>query len=76
MKLARDVFRIPQMEPKKLTVFMKPSVEYTQEDAFLPDKVENLMPVAKPVPTIAGITKQEGYMLYRGEERIIIVVVL
>lgn len=42
-------------------------MEYDPVGAFLPDTVENLMRVAEPVPTIAGITKQEGYMHFRSK---------
>ena len=52
-------------------VFLKPSVEsIASPDAFLTDTPENLMKDAVPVPTIAGITKQEGYMFFRSKRTI------
>ena len=53
-------------------ILLKPSVECFAEDAFLPDTVENLMLVAEPVPTLTGITTEEGYMLLRCKIRILI----
>ena len=52
-----------------MSAHYRPTVECVRNKAFLPDPVEKLMAEAKPVPTIAGITKQEGYQYFRGEDQ-------
>ena len=41
---------------------MGPSVEKFADGAFIPSDVKVLIKEAEPVPLIAGITEQEGYM--------------
>jgi len=48
-------------------VFLGPSIEKFKRNAFIPYEVEDMMKKAKPVPLMAGIAEEEGYMYIFGK---------
>ena len=47
---------------------MGPSIEtFTDKNAFIPYGIEDMMKNAKPIPLMAGIVEEEGYMYIFGK---------